>query len=1178
MRSRAVKRALALAAFALAVSSGCSEPDGNDRVERARGPGEAPARPAIVAMHGDATAFERVETGRVRAVIAPERLRRTRHAVTVELPEQLGAPALVALAGTDMSLALTLLGTTPAAGEARDGAWLHRGGAPGGGDVLWRPSADGVEDHVSFAARPVREELRYRLKLAGVAGLRLIAGSLELLAADGSPGLRMGRPWVLDRDGRTHFATVSLAACNVDTDPRAPWGRPPVPPGSDECELSIDWSGAGVTYPAVVDPAWTSTGKMAEAREEHGAALLNDGRVLVAGGWRSGTTATAEIFDPATSTFASTSSMSLPRRQMGFERLPNGKVLTCGSYTTNTSEIWDPATGLWTAAGNMAVARGGTFATVSLTNGKVLVTGGATSLVSELFDPTTNTFTPTGSMNVQRSSPFAGARLKDGRVFVVGGWSGSKYTPTGEIYDPVSATWTLTASMKFGRSEHLVFVLNDGRVLVPGGVEDDAIKYSDIYDPTTNTWSPTPNLTIARRYYAGGALKDGRVLLVGGEVLLYPFYTEKTEIFDPAANTWTAAASMSEGRYVPSFTLLNDGSVLVAGGYSDLVGYLNTAEVFRLQPDGASCGGDLDCTSQHCVDGVCCATTCGQPCQACSAALKESGASGTCGPAKNGTAEPTCAATAGAPCGYVGTCNGQGGCAFAAQGAGCGAKQCSAGAVTTFACNGQGACAQTPTSCAPYVCATATSCAAACSSDAGCVAAAWCGGGICKPDLDAGSACSAQSQCKSGFCVDGVCCDKACTGACEACSLTKKGSGADGVCQPVKAGTDPNAGCPDDGAASCQRDGACDGAGACRLYAAGLGCAAPGCQGNQPSTSACDGKGTCVAALGPSCGAYVCSAAACTSSCSTDAECSAGSKCASGSCVALSALGAKCAQAGDCASGQCVDGYCCDAACGGQCEACDVQGGEGHCVPAAGKPHGGRPACATGDAANPCSAAACDGIERASCLEFVGSSVACRTASCSGGVATLVGVCAGDGKCGPVTTRDCAPYTCAGDVCSTSCSSDTECVSPSVCDVATGKCVTPNKCVGDTTLESPNGSQVDCSPFRCQNAGCLTSCKSLEDCAASYVCSKSGVCQLPSSSGDSGDSSGCSIEPSRRAAPPWLMLGLTALAALSRRVSRGRRQHFAPATHSPVERLQLDFSQPRSLVHLAAQATSPRQT
>ena len=60
-----------------------------------------------------------------------------------------------------------------------------------------------------------------------------------------------------------------------------------------------------------------------------------------------------------------------------------------------------------------------------------------------------------------------------------------------------------------------------------------------------------------------------------------------------------------------------------------------------------------------------------------------------------------------------------------------------------------------------------------------------------------GQKCTTASQCGSGFCVDGVCCDKACGGTntsdCQACSLAA-GAAVNGTCGPVKAGATCRAG------------------------------------------------------------------------------------------------------------------------------------------------------------------------------------------------------------------------------------------------------------------------------------------------------------------------------------------------------------------------------------------------
>jgi hypothetical protein len=59
---------------------------------------------------------------------------------------------------------------------------------------------------------------------------------------------------------------------------------------------------------------WTSTGSMKTAQSGHTATLLNNGKVLVAGGGDAShnVTATAELYNPATGTWTSTGSMTTP--------------------------------------------------------------------------------------------------------------------------------------------------------------------------------------------------------------------------------------------------------------------------------------------------------------------------------------------------------------------------------------------------------------------------------------------------------------------------------------------------------------------------------------------------------------------------------------------------------------------------------------------------------------------------------------------------------------------------------------------------------------------------------------------------------------------------------------------------------------------------------------------------
>jgi len=122
---------------------------------------------------------------------------------------------------------------------------------------------------------------------------------------------------------------------------------------------------------------------------------------------------------------------------------------------------------------------------------------------------------------------------------------------------------------------------------------------------------------------------------------------------------------------------------------------------------------------------------------------------------------------------------------------------------------------------------------------------------------DAGVSCTKATDCTSGFCVRGVCCDRACTGPCEICPSA--GASGIGTCQPVPAGQDPFNTCPDEGAATCGNSGFCDGTGACAKYPAGTICRTALCMGSVLThASVCDGNGSCVAAVSTSCAPYSC--------------------------------------------------------------------------------------------------------------------------------------------------------------------------------------------------------------------------------------------------------------------------------------------------------------------------------
>jgi galactose oxidase-like protein/Kelch motif protein len=110
------------------------------------------------------------------------------------------------------------------------------------------------------------------------------------------------------------------------------------------------------------DPYFTATGSLNQARSGHRAIELGDGTVLVVGGISPDDTIldSAELFDPATETFAEIGSMHTPRTVPEVSLLPDGTVLITGGNSSidlfdpqpaSTAEIYDPATQTFAVVG-----------------------------------------------------------------------------------------------------------------------------------------------------------------------------------------------------------------------------------------------------------------------------------------------------------------------------------------------------------------------------------------------------------------------------------------------------------------------------------------------------------------------------------------------------------------------------------------------------------------------------------------------------------------------------------------------------------------------------------------------------------------------------------------------------------------------------------------------------------
>ncbi len=148
----------------------------------------------------------------------------------------------------------------------------------------------------------------------------------------------------------------------------------------------------------IYDPAtetWLQAEPMDLARYEHSATLLNDGRVLVAGGnTETFQTADCEIYNPLNNTWTNTSPMTEPRYSHAAIRLSNGNVFISGGDPSSgyTCEVFDVNNYQWRYASNMMGYRAAHKIYYLSKIDKLLILGGdalppSTEDTWEIFDP-----------------------------------------------------------------------------------------------------------------------------------------------------------------------------------------------------------------------------------------------------------------------------------------------------------------------------------------------------------------------------------------------------------------------------------------------------------------------------------------------------------------------------------------------------------------------------------------------------------------------------------------------------------------------------------------------------------------------------------------------------------------------------------------------------------------------
>ncbi|MBI4179997.1 hypothetical protein HY522_11315 [bacterium] len=172
--------------------------------------------------------------------------------------------------------------------------------------------------------------------------------------------------------------------------------------------------------------------------------------------------------------------------------------------------------------------------------------------------------------------------LNNGRVLVAGGVDTDGVLVTrSELYDSVPQTFILSGNMTQGRINPAIVKLNDGRAMLIGGDQGGTPQFNDgnsvtwgitalasceFFDAATQAWTAGPNMAWRRRLPEAVKLADGRIFVAGGVEDTGGHAIRSTEIFDPVLSTWTAGPDLITARYGHKMALLADGRVFIAGG------------------------------------------------------------------------------------------------------------------------------------------------------------------------------------------------------------------------------------------------------------------------------------------------------------------------------------------------------------------------------------------------------------------------------------------------------------------------------------------------------------------------------------------------------------------------------------------------------------------------------------
>ena len=376
-----------------------------------------------------------------------------------------------------------------------------------------------------------------------------------------------------------------------------PFTLPEAPPGQGPPDIPLFLRRVNAFTPPNLSDAPGACTHLLAARAAHSATVLQDGRVLIAGGFQldaSGqpvTLGSAEVYDMASGAFIPAADMTGPRAFHSATLLSSGEVLLAGGEVARqatalaTALIYEPGAQRYREL-SLAGPRSRHGAARDA-GGRVLLAGGlrqAGELAGELewFSPSPEKFN-VASGDLLARAQVAVAPWHEGQyVAVAGGTDGVQLSDEVRLYEFTGTTFAASFGLRLQQPRRAAGITHLGdELLVVGGHGTSADDGGLLSVASTERLGmasgpavldgPTVN---ARGEACAVALLDGRVLVVGGrsDDIGFAHSEPLAELITRATSGTLVSLGMPPlpvTRYLHTCSALPDGTVLVLGGLQD---------------------------------------------------------------------------------------------------------------------------------------------------------------------------------------------------------------------------------------------------------------------------------------------------------------------------------------------------------------------------------------------------------------------------------------------------------------------------------------------------------------------------------------------------------------------------------------------------------------------------------